>query len=301
MSHDYLAADSDGVSHAISLCASGSFFGTDTVLYAADTTIVAKSGVDATYRVVLKWVGPGVPFGAATITVTIGTVGTALINAGFEGISGTIPTDGLVDYYPFNGNADDESGNGNDGTIYGANFVQGKNGSCIEFDPSQNIEILNTSNEIDFANKSFSWAMWLKRDTLTTQVRQQKIRTQGYESNNRGLCIAFRSEDEFTFAFWYNDLDLPGPYNDTINWHHWAGTYDASTNQQIIYYDGQQVGQNTTSADYQGSGTIYLGDACSGPRSSCVWPDAYFEGKLDDLYFYKRPLTAEEVNALFTM
>lgn len=28
--------------------------------------------------------------------------------------------DGLVAYYPFNGNADDESGNGNHGTVYGA-------------------------------------------------------------------------------------------------------------------------------------------------------------------------------------
>ena len=28
--------------------------------------------------------------------------------------------DGLVAYYPFNGNANDESGNGNDGTVNGA-------------------------------------------------------------------------------------------------------------------------------------------------------------------------------------
>ena len=30
-----------------------------------------------------------------------------------------IPTDGLVAYYPFNGNANDESGNGNNGTLVG--------------------------------------------------------------------------------------------------------------------------------------------------------------------------------------
>ena len=32
----------------------------------------------------------------------------------------TLLTNGLVAYYPFNGNANDESGNGNDGTIVGA-------------------------------------------------------------------------------------------------------------------------------------------------------------------------------------
>ena len=31
-----------------------------------------------------------------------------------------VPTDGLVAWYPFNGNANDESGNGNDGVIDGA-------------------------------------------------------------------------------------------------------------------------------------------------------------------------------------
>ena len=31
----------------------------------------------------------------------------------------TIPTNGLVEYWPFNGNADDESGNGNNGSIPG--------------------------------------------------------------------------------------------------------------------------------------------------------------------------------------
>ena len=33
-----------------------------------------------------------------------------------------IPTDGLLAYYPFNGNANDVSGNGNHGTINGAIF-----------------------------------------------------------------------------------------------------------------------------------------------------------------------------------
>ena len=31
-----------------------------------------------------------------------------------------VPTNGLVGYWPFNGNANDESGNGNNGTVNGA-------------------------------------------------------------------------------------------------------------------------------------------------------------------------------------
>ena len=38
-------------------------------------------------------------------------------------------TEGLVAYYPFNGNAKDESGNGNDGTVSGAVLASDRNGN----------------------------------------------------------------------------------------------------------------------------------------------------------------------------
>ena len=37
--------------------------------------------------------------------------------------------DGLVAYYPFNGNANDESGNGNDGTVIGATLTADRSGN----------------------------------------------------------------------------------------------------------------------------------------------------------------------------
>src|SRR5579863_2770063 len=38
-------------------------------------------------------------------------------------------TNGLVAYYPFNGNANDASGNGNNGVVYGAVLTQDRFGS----------------------------------------------------------------------------------------------------------------------------------------------------------------------------
>ena len=37
--------------------------------------------------------------------------------------------DGLIAYYPFNGNANDESGNGNNGTVYGASLTTDRLGN----------------------------------------------------------------------------------------------------------------------------------------------------------------------------
>ena len=54
----------------------------------------------------------------------------------------SIPTDGLVAWYPFNGNANDESGNGNNGTVNGAVISTDRNGnlnSAYSFDSTQSI------------------------------------------------------------------------------------------------------------------------------------------------------------------
>jgi hypothetical protein len=40
-----------------------------------------------------------------------------------------LPTNGLVAYWPFNGNANDESGNGNNGINYGATATSDRNGN----------------------------------------------------------------------------------------------------------------------------------------------------------------------------
>ena len=58
-----------------------------------------------------------------------------LLSALFSGWSGVVAQinldSGLVAYYPFNGNANDESGNGNDGTVNGATLTADRFGMLI--------------------------------------------------------------------------------------------------------------------------------------------------------------------------
>ena len=56
---------------------------------------------------------------------------------GFAGIVQADLSDGLVAYYPFNGKANDESGNGNHGTVNGATLAEDRFGnvdSAYNFD-----------------------------------------------------------------------------------------------------------------------------------------------------------------------
>ena len=46
----------------------------------------------------------------------------------FSQVPSYVPTNGLVGYWPFNGNANDISGNGNNGTVNGATLTSDRNG-----------------------------------------------------------------------------------------------------------------------------------------------------------------------------
>ncbi len=61
-----------------------------------------------------------------------------------------IPTNGLVAWYPFNGNANDESGNNLNGTVNGANLATDrflKTNKAYSFSTNQSIKIPNSSTK----------------------------------------------------------------------------------------------------------------------------------------------------------
>ena len=61
-----------------------------------------------------------------------------------QNIPSYVPKDGLVGWWPFNGNANDESGNGNHGTVSGATLTADRNGNLNQsyfFNKSLSLEI----------------------------------------------------------------------------------------------------------------------------------------------------------------
>ena len=68
------------------------------------------------------------------------------VNGMAQNIPSYVPKDGLVAWYPFNGNANDESGNGNHGTVNGATLTADRNGkanSSYSFDGVSNFITIN--------------------------------------------------------------------------------------------------------------------------------------------------------------
>jgi len=86
LSYDYLSATASGVLHTLVISAYGEMWGKQQLLYKGETTITAVSGVDQSSTITLSWVGPSTPpTGGASITVTLGAIGTITVNAELEG------------------------------------------------------------------------------------------------------------------------------------------------------------------------------------------------------------------------
>ncbi|MFC1853526.1 hypothetical protein ACFL27_25325, partial [candidate division CSSED10-310 bacterium] len=88
-------------------------------------------------------------------------------------------TTGLVAYYPFNGNADDESGTGNHGTVNGAVLATDRfdqPDSAYSFDGLNDYISIPHHATLNVSNSTFS--AWVKSNDMAkmTRIFSQKIK-----------------------------------------------------------------------------------------------------------------------------
>jgi hypothetical protein len=156
--------------------------------------------------------------------------------------------------------------------------------TALKFDGSG--DYINCGSGINLANKSFTVEFWAKQNTVTSS--HQWIVCQGSNATNRLLHIGFRRGQQFTVAFYGNDLNTS--ISGDNQWHHWSCTYDAATNKRIIYQDGQKVAEDNTSGDYQGTGNFCIAKH----NSQSV---GYFPGEVAEVRIWNKARTATEIQA----
>ena len=212
-----------------------------------------------------------------------------------------VPTDGLVGWWPFNGNANDESGNGNNGTVNGATLTEDRFGGCnkaYEFDGMNDyIEVQNSS---DFNLPNFSISIWIQNNSLATDtptfiINKGCIPDGVFTSTEMSFRIyAHDANGQYISDIWCpNRSFLAGPsYNS--NWFHLSMTYDGTT--MSLYVDGVLV--ESISQTGQLSNNEY--SMLIGARNflDCAL-DSYFDGRLDDIGIWNRALTQEEITDLY--
>ena len=95
-----------------------------------------------------------------------------------------IPTNGLVGYWPFSGNANDSSGNNLNGTVNGAILTEDRFGnpsSAYSFDGNDYI-LVNDDDLLSFPNNEFTFSFWV--NPTLTQLPASPAFEEDFESTN---------------------------------------------------------------------------------------------------------------------
>ena len=144
---------------------------------------------------------------------------------------------------------------------------------------------------LNIAASSFSIEFWSRRESDTNY---DIAIGQGTAATNNGLHIGWRdgaNNSVFTFGFYgNNDLDFNNGTSGVGEWISWSVTYDATTNNRIIYKNGVHVAQDTATADYGGTGALLIGESPAVGSSK-------FNGMLDEVRIWNGVRTAAEVQA----
>lgn len=140
---------------------------------------------------------------------------------------------------------------------------------------------------IDIRSSDFTVAFWANR---SNNFNDDYVFTIEGGGDNNNLVVGFRGGNNFTCAFWNNDLDYSNYANELNNsWNHWACTYNVSTNVRKIYLNGSLVAEDTASEDFLGIGPTSIGQLANG---------AFYEGLLDDIRVYDEEVPIEVVRVI---
>jgi gliding motility-associated-like protein len=224
------------------------------------------------------------------------------------------PTNGLIGYWPFNGNADDESGNGNNGIVHGASLIPDRfncgSGSAYYFDGIDDyIEIGTLPGLIEHLN-SYSISFWYKSGSDISEwssiigTINNAAAEMAYEINfhRNGLVFQFgrisfiiRSiEDKYlTFAVYASETF-------DNQWHHIVFNFEnPANNSASVFIDGEsrEIEYVTTEgpANYgQFENPFTLG--ATNNRSTI---NRFYKGCIDDFRIYGLILTEDEIKSLY--
>ena len=196
-------------------------------------------------------------------------------------------TDGLIAYYPFDGDVQDKALD-NDGTDNtSAGFVSGKMGKAKDFDGDDDVSVPVSIGRLITDNITLS--AWVKVD----------VSDNGYgpifgARNSGGGREFYQSVNADPANGWYLYGNIGGSTYDfdksipTDEWHLITMTYEGSTVK--MYCDGSLYGSKNLASSISSFSEAYVGYDGNGK---------YFDGSLDDVRIYDRALSQPEIKALY--
>jgi hypothetical protein len=205
-------------------------------------------------------------------------------------------SNGLVAYYPFNSNANDETGNGNNGTVDGAILTTDRFGNANKaYEFNNNLITVPHHSSLGFsASGSFSVSLWAYRTgTETTQhfigkrpSAAQAFNWQMHFNMGSGEGMMFTGNINYTSMGAASGKDCP-----TAEWVNLTGVY--SNNTWKLYENGSLIATQES--------VLFTNDVNTPLTIGNSGNFEPFYGKLDDIRIYNRELSQSEVSYLHNL
>lgn len=212
-----------------------------------------------------------------------------------------IPTDSLKAWYPFNGNANDESGNGNNGTVHGAILTTDRFGnvnSAYSFDGIDDYILVADTNSLDFGTNSFSFSFWLKYPSqIGGYDDYSSILTKADASYPyTGLTFFVEQPTNGKVSFRTGAINTLNSKSSNLNndtWTHFVGIRNG--NILKLYINGIIDTTITTATidNISNNLNLYIGGHPTDMLAQKL------NGILDDIRIYNRALSEQEIVALY--
>ncbi|MCX6172223.1 MAG: T9SS type A sorting domain-containing protein [Flavobacterium sp.] len=223
-----------------------------------------------------------------------------------------VPTNGLLAWYPFDGNANDESGNNLNGTVNGANLTTDRfntQNAAYSFAQNQEIYIPNTENlntypltislwynasslEDGMASNIFSKyvaAVWNGFQIVLSDCRN--VSNNG-ETLNNGFGVSswyLRDNNNKVIGYYGEDPFLQQNISSNV-WYHYVFTLNETGGK--IYVNGQLIESHPWTGISGASTSLFLWKIGG-------FYNSWYNGKIDDIGVWNRALTQEEITNLY--
>jgi len=210
---------------------------------------------------------------------------------------------GLVAHYPFNGNARDESGNGNHGIVYGPELTTDRFGQpnrSYEFDGlDEDIEVPD-NDRLDLTN-DFSFSVWILTTSSATIQSILSKHTAGVNSAGTYVYGIWRSGSSNKLNFEatpFFDGQINSNASITSNqWTHVAFTYSRTSGIWKHFINGILDRTGTRTFAINNTKLELLIGSMYHQMQYKAW---YVKGKIDDIFVYNRALSDAEVQYLYS-
>lgn len=227
-----------------------------------------------------------------------------------------VSANGLVGWWPFSGNANDESDNGFDGVVNGANLTTDRFGnlnSAYSFDGVDDlISMSGITNDYD----SYSISCWILTNSIPTGIGKYKgvlgkgswgenhggdhtfflvLQDRHYEPTEQGVLIGYENFSGTNMVLNHSDIsDFSG------NWKHLVVSYDHLEETLSIYVNAELVESTSTTIGLNiNTEPLIVGNMYTPPMTFQGMQDAFFDGKIDDIGIWDRVLVRDEITNLY--